>query len=214
VAIFEGLHDMSRPADAPRAARRLLTPSGSVVIADELVADVFTAPASDLERYHYGWNMASCLPDAMGEPATAAAVAVMRPATLATARAGEILYEGADACYIPAHDQRLHRLGALERVQRLDVRQMADDMVLEQDAVAAQQVSGLRDHAPRAGVAEQSLPVRGDLQGMVPPVKLHGEERSSEGNVRVVTANLSEPGALRPETLKGQPLRGRPFAFP
>jgi hypothetical protein len=45
-------------------------------------------------------------------------------------------------------------------------------------------------------VADESPSVRGDLQGMVPPVKLHGEERSSEGNVRVVTANLSEQGAL------------------
>jgi hypothetical protein len=30
-----------------------------------------------------------------------------------------------------------------------------------------------------AGVADQARPVRGDLQGMVPPVMLHGEERSS-----------------------------------
>ncbi len=33
----------------------------------------------------------------------------------------------------------------------------------------------------RAGVADQARPVRGDLQGMVPPVMLHGEERSSPG---------------------------------
>jgi 2-polyprenyl-3-methyl-5-hydroxy-6-metoxy-1,4-benzoquinol methylase len=82
VTIFEGLHDMSRPVDALRAARGLLTPSGSVVIADELVADQFTAPASDLERYHYGWSVVSCLPGAMGDPGTAATGAVMRPATL------------------------------------------------------------------------------------------------------------------------------------
>ena len=82
VTIFEGLHDMSRPAAALRAARGLLTPSGSVVIADELVADVFTAPASDLERYHYGWSAVSCLPAAMGDPGTAATGAAMRPATL------------------------------------------------------------------------------------------------------------------------------------
>jgi 2-polyprenyl-3-methyl-5-hydroxy-6-metoxy-1,4-benzoquinol methylase len=82
VTIFEGLHDMSRPVDALRAARGLLTPSGSVIIADERVADVFTAPACDLERYHYGWSVVSCLPAAMGDPATAATGAVMRPATL------------------------------------------------------------------------------------------------------------------------------------
>jgi SAM-dependent methyltransferase len=82
VTIFEGLHDMSRPVEALRAARGLLTPSGSVVIADELVADDFTAPASDLERYHYGWSVVACLPAAMGDPGTAATGAVMRPATL------------------------------------------------------------------------------------------------------------------------------------
>jgi 2-polyprenyl-3-methyl-5-hydroxy-6-metoxy-1,4-benzoquinol methylase len=82
VTIFEGLHDMSRPADALRTARGMLGPSGSVVIADELVEDQFRAPASDLERYHYGWSVVSCLPAAMGDPRTAATGAVMRPATL------------------------------------------------------------------------------------------------------------------------------------
>jgi 2-polyprenyl-3-methyl-5-hydroxy-6-metoxy-1,4-benzoquinol methylase len=82
VTIFEGLHDMSRPADALRAARGMLAPSGSVIIADELVEDEFTAPASELERYHYGWSVVSCLPAAMGDPRTSATGAVMRPATL------------------------------------------------------------------------------------------------------------------------------------
>jgi hypothetical protein len=68
--------------DALRAARGMLTPSGSVVIADELTADEFTAPAPELERYHYGWSVVACLPGAMGDPQTAATGAVMRPATL------------------------------------------------------------------------------------------------------------------------------------
>jgi 2-polyprenyl-3-methyl-5-hydroxy-6-metoxy-1,4-benzoquinol methylase len=82
VTIFEGLHDLSRPMDALAAARGMLKQSGSVIIADELVGDEFTAPASDLERYHYGWSVVSCLPAAMGDPRTAATGAVMRPATL------------------------------------------------------------------------------------------------------------------------------------
>ncbi|HEX9518460.1 MAG TPA: methyltransferase domain-containing protein [Streptosporangiaceae bacterium] len=82
VTIFEGLHDMSRPADALRAARGMLVPSGSVLIAEELVEDEFTAPASNLERYHYGWSVISCLPAVMGDPRTAATGAVLRPATL------------------------------------------------------------------------------------------------------------------------------------
>jgi 2-polyprenyl-3-methyl-5-hydroxy-6-metoxy-1,4-benzoquinol methylase len=82
VTIFEGLHDMSRPADALRAARGMLERSGSVIIADELVEDEFTAPATEQERYHYGWSVVSCLPSAMGDPGTSATGAVMRPATL------------------------------------------------------------------------------------------------------------------------------------
>src|SRR5215472_7684694 len=65
VTIFEALHDMPRPVDALRTARGMLEPSGSVLIADELVEDEFTAPASELERYHYGWSVVSCLPAAM-----------------------------------------------------------------------------------------------------------------------------------------------------
>ncbi|HTS98923.1 MAG TPA: methyltransferase domain-containing protein [Streptosporangiaceae bacterium] len=82
VTIFEGLHDMSRPVDALRTARGMLGPAGSVIVLDELVADEFTAPATELERYHYGWSVVSCLPSAMGDPRTSATGAVMRPATL------------------------------------------------------------------------------------------------------------------------------------
>ena len=82
VTIFEGLHDMSRPVDALRAARGALGPSGAVIVADELVEDEFTAPAPELERYHYGWSVVSCLPSAMGDPGTSATGAVMRLPTL------------------------------------------------------------------------------------------------------------------------------------
>jgi 2-polyprenyl-3-methyl-5-hydroxy-6-metoxy-1,4-benzoquinol methylase len=82
VTILEALHDMPRPVEALRSARNMLAPGGTVLIADELVEDEFTAPASDLERYHYGWSLMSCLPDAMGDPESAATGAVMRPSTL------------------------------------------------------------------------------------------------------------------------------------
>ncbi len=82
VTIFEALHDMPRPVDALRAAHAMLTPDGSVVIADELVEDEFTAPGSDRDRYSYGWSVVSCLPSVMGDPQTTATGAVMRPSTL------------------------------------------------------------------------------------------------------------------------------------
>jgi SAM-dependent methyltransferase len=82
VTIIEGLHDMARPATVLRAAREVLTSPGWVVVADELVEDQFTAPASLLEQYHYGWSVVGCLPAVMDDPQTAATGAVMRPSLL------------------------------------------------------------------------------------------------------------------------------------
>lgn len=82
VTIFEALHDMPRPVEALKAALAMLADGGSVLVADEVVEDEFTAPASDRERWAYGWSVASCLPYAMGDPETAATGTVMRPATL------------------------------------------------------------------------------------------------------------------------------------
>jgi SAM-dependent methyltransferase len=82
VTILEGLHDMARPVAALRAAREALNSPGWVVVADELVEDKFTAPASLLEQYNYGWSVVGCLPAVMGDPQTAATGAVMRPGTL------------------------------------------------------------------------------------------------------------------------------------
>ena len=39
-------------------------------------------PAGEREHNTYGWSVVSCLPDAMGDPETAATGAVMRPDTL------------------------------------------------------------------------------------------------------------------------------------
>ena len=109
MTIFEALHDMSRPVDALRAARGMLAPSGSVIIADELVDDEFTAPASDLERYHYGWSVVSCLPAAMGDPRTAATGAVMRPATLRR-YAQEAGFCGVEVLPLETENWRFYRL--------------------------------------------------------------------------------------------------------
>jgi len=82
VTIFEALHDMARPVDALRGARRVLAEDGTVLVVDGLVAEEFTVPASPRERTEYGWSVVSCLPGAMGDPQTAATGAVMRPSML------------------------------------------------------------------------------------------------------------------------------------
>jgi len=82
VTIFEALHDMSRPVDALRVARQALADNGTVLVADGLVNEEFTAPASPRERSEYAWSVVSCLPGAMADPQTAATGAVMRPPVL------------------------------------------------------------------------------------------------------------------------------------
>ena len=82
VTILEALHDMSRPVEALSAARRALAEDGTLLVADGLVAEEFTVPASPRERTEYGWSVVSCLPGAMGDPQTAATGAVMRPSVL------------------------------------------------------------------------------------------------------------------------------------
>ena len=82
VTILEALHDMSRPVDALSAARQMLSADGTLLVADGLVAEEFSVPASPRERTEYGWSVVSCLPGAMGDPETAATGAVMRPSVL------------------------------------------------------------------------------------------------------------------------------------
>jgi 2-polyprenyl-3-methyl-5-hydroxy-6-metoxy-1,4-benzoquinol methylase len=82
VTIFEALHDMSHPIEALRAAHGLLAPGGSVVVADERVAETFTAPGDDVERMMYGWSVLTCLPGGRTAAGSAATGTVMRPSTL------------------------------------------------------------------------------------------------------------------------------------
>jgi 2-polyprenyl-3-methyl-5-hydroxy-6-metoxy-1,4-benzoquinol methylase len=82
VTAFETIHDMSNPVGALRAMRGLVRPGGFVLIADEKVAEEFTAPGDELERFMYGWSAVHCLPVGMGEPTSAGTGTVMRPSRL------------------------------------------------------------------------------------------------------------------------------------
>jgi len=82
VTVFEALHDMARPVEALKGMRGLLAEGGSVVVADELVADRFAIPAGDQEVYIYGWSVMGCLASSMGDPSFAQTGAVMRPDTV------------------------------------------------------------------------------------------------------------------------------------
>jgi hypothetical protein len=69
---------MSNPVEVLQAARAVLAEGGMVLVADEKVADEFTAPGDELERMMYGWSITHCLPAAMAEQPSAAIGTVIR----------------------------------------------------------------------------------------------------------------------------------------
>ena len=80
---FECVHDLSNPVAVLSSIRRAVKGDGLVVVMDEAVAEEFTAPGDDLERFMYGCSLFVCLPDGMSSEPSAATGTVMRPATLA-----------------------------------------------------------------------------------------------------------------------------------
>jgi SAM-dependent methyltransferase len=82
VTIFEALHDMNHPVQALRAARNMLAQGGSVVIGDERVADRFTAPGDEIERFNYGWSVLHCLAVGMLDKDSAGTGTVIRSDTV------------------------------------------------------------------------------------------------------------------------------------
>jgi 2-polyprenyl-3-methyl-5-hydroxy-6-metoxy-1,4-benzoquinol methylase len=82
VCAFEAIHDMADPVAALRAMRALRAEGGVVLVGDEKVAESFTAPGDELERFNYGWSALHCLPSGMVQRPSAETGTVMRPATL------------------------------------------------------------------------------------------------------------------------------------
>jgi len=82
VTIFEALHDMARPVDVLTTARRLLARGGAVLIADERVAETFTAPGDEMDRKSYGYSITSCLPHGLADQPSVGTGTVLRPAAL------------------------------------------------------------------------------------------------------------------------------------
>jgi 2-polyprenyl-3-methyl-5-hydroxy-6-metoxy-1,4-benzoquinol methylase len=81
VTVFEAVHDMAKPVEALRAIRGLLTEGGVALVADERVADEFTAPGDEVERVMYGWSILHCLPVGRVEQPSAETGTAMREST-------------------------------------------------------------------------------------------------------------------------------------
>jgi SAM-dependent methyltransferase len=109
VYMHESLHDMSYPVDVLKACRRMLVEGGSVVIGDERVADVFTAPGDDMERLYYGFSILHCLPVGMVGEGAAGTGTVMRADTVRR-YAEEARFAGFEVLPIENDFYRFYRL--------------------------------------------------------------------------------------------------------
>lgn len=78
VLILEALHDMARPVEVLAGARAALAPGGGVLVADERVAEEFTAPGDPIERMMFGWSVTHCLPASRVEQPSEALGTVLR----------------------------------------------------------------------------------------------------------------------------------------
>lgn len=79
--VVESIHDMSRPVPVLARIRELLAPGASLIVADERTEDRFTAPASEAERFFYGYSVLCCLPAAMDDTESVQTGTVMRRET-------------------------------------------------------------------------------------------------------------------------------------
>jgi 2-polyprenyl-3-methyl-5-hydroxy-6-metoxy-1,4-benzoquinol methylase len=109
VVVLEALHDMARPVEALRAARKGLAEGGSVLVVDERVQAEFTAPGDLVERMMYGWSISHCLPTQLAEEPSAAIGTVLRASHVASLaeEAGFARFEETD---IDAGFFRVYRL--------------------------------------------------------------------------------------------------------
>lgn len=80
--VFEALHDMADPVAVLTAVRRSLRPGGVLLVADEKVAERFSAPAPVMEQFTYAVSVLHCLPATRAEGAVEDAGAVLRPPTV------------------------------------------------------------------------------------------------------------------------------------
>lgn len=78
VLFFECVHDMAHPVDAMAAARRAVTPGGTVIVMDERVAETLT-PGDPVEIFFATASVLWCLPQGRVEADSEAVGTVMRP---------------------------------------------------------------------------------------------------------------------------------------
>lgn len=106
VCLFDTLHELPAPVEVLRACRRLRADGGTVLVMDAHVADRFTAPGDEVERFQYATSLLHCLPAGLAAEGSTAQGTVMR----LTAVRSLVRSAGyADLRYVDL-DDRFHRL--------------------------------------------------------------------------------------------------------
>jgi 2-polyprenyl-3-methyl-5-hydroxy-6-metoxy-1,4-benzoquinol methylase len=80
--VIESIHDMARPIEVLDSIRQSLASGATLLVADERVADAFTAPGDEIERFMYAASVLICLPGGLADPPSAGTGTVMRSGTL------------------------------------------------------------------------------------------------------------------------------------
>jgi len=110
ILVLEALHDMARPAEVLSQLRQALHPGGCVIVADERVAERFSAPGDAIERMMYGWSIVHCLPAARVDTPSQATGTAIRPATV-RACAAEAGFRTCEVLPIDHELFRFYRMG-------------------------------------------------------------------------------------------------------
>ena len=80
---FECLHDLPHPVEALEAARSSLAPGGTVIVMEERVAETFTGPGDEVERFMAAAGVVWCIPQGLTEPGSEVVGPLeIRPATM------------------------------------------------------------------------------------------------------------------------------------
>ncbi|KAA2265855.1 methyltransferase domain-containing protein [Solihabitans fulvus] len=110
VCLFDVVHELAQPVPVLRVCRRLLAPTGTVLVLDSRVADAFHAPGDEIERFQYATSVLHCLPAGLAGDAAVGTGTVMRQGTVRgyAASSGFADVRSYDL------DDRLHRLYRLE----------------------------------------------------------------------------------------------------
>ncbi|MGI9621600.1 MAG: class I SAM-dependent methyltransferase [Acidimicrobiales bacterium] len=82
VMALECIHDLPDPVSVLSTMRSLAGDTGTVIVMDENVGEVFTGEPDDVERIMYGFSLMSCLADGKAHDHSAETGTVMRPSTL------------------------------------------------------------------------------------------------------------------------------------